>query len=601
MNSRHDVHAAGVGSALRALYRVMSPARRRHLLACIFLMFAGAFAELLTIGAVIPFLALISDPAGAADMPVFGGMVEMLRLKAGPDLAGAATVFLILVAIAAALIRLLLTYFSQSFVFRLAHEIATSIFYRVLRQPYSLFVQRNTSELLAGIEKVEAVAIGVLLPLMLSVTSAVIAIFIVAILFVLDPVVATIAAVVMSFIYLTLGLFSRRHLRSNSAVIAANRINRMKQVQEGLGAIREIILDHSQPLFDRKFEETNRQLTERQATNAFISAAPRFIVEAAGVVFIALVAYFISLRPGGILAAIPVLGAIALGAQRLLPLLQQAYFGWSQFMGHSFNLRDVLALLDTPISTVAARRRDVPLRAFHREIRFRSVSFCYADGEKVLDGINLTIGKGERVGFVGRTGSGKTTLLDLLMGLLEATEGGIEIDGEPLTDSSRANWQAQIAHVPQVIYLTDSSITSNIAFGEDPAEIDMDRVRAAAQQSQIDEFVENLPQGFDTEVGERGIRLSGGQRQRIGIARALYKRANVLVFDEATSALDHKTEQAVMEIIDTLGRELTVLIIAHRLSTVANCDRVIRVEAGRITADGPFEKVTGPIEVKKQL
>lgn len=587
-------------SVLGSIYKTMSARRRQHLLLVIVLMLLGGIAELLTIGAVIPFLALISGPTLAADMPLFGGVIETFGLLPGHDLVAAATAMLILVAVGAAGMRLLLVYVSNTFVFRLGHEIATAIFDRMLRQPYSLFVRRNTSDQIAGMEKVEIVVGGVLLPLLLSVTSTVMATFIVALLFVVDPFVATIAAATMSVIYLLLAMFTRRRLRSNSAVISSHRNARIKQIQEGLGGIREIILDQSQPVFERKFEQLDREMTERQAANSVISAAPRYVVEGAGVVLIALVAYFMSLRPGGIAAAIPVLGALALGAQRLLPLLQQAFVGWSNFMGHSSNLQDVLSLLEAPVSSVAARAHGQPVQPFHHDIAIRSLSFGYRDDHKVLSNINLTIAKGERIGFVGRTGSGKTTLLDLLMSLLEPTEGTIEIDGATLTDLNRASWQAQIAHVPQAIYLTDSSIAANIAFGEEPAQIDMKRIRAAARQAQIEEFVLALPEGFETEVGERGIRLSGGQRQRIGIARSLYKRANVLVFDEATSALDNETEAALMETIDGLGRELTVFIIAHRLSTVANCDRVIRLEAGRIMADGPFHEVTGPVIVTKQ-
>jgi len=600
----HDTksrHSDPIWSVLASICRKMSRRRRQHLLLALALMLLGGFAELLTIGAVIPFLALISDPALAANMPVFGGVVQTLNLPTGHDLVVAATVLLVLAALAAAGIRLLLNYVSYTFAFRLGHEIATAIFYRMLRQPYSLFVRRNTSELLAGMEKVELVLSGVFLPLMLSVTSAVMAVFIMTLLFVVDPFVTTIAAAAMSIIYLLLAKFSRQRLRNNSAIMAVYRNARIKQIQEGLGGIREIILDQAQPVFERKFKQLDREMTERQAANYIISAAPRYVVEGAGIVLIALVAYLISLRPGGIAAAIPVLGALALGAQRLLPLLQQILVGWSNFMGHSANLQDVLALLEAPVSSVAARVQREPAQPFRHEIAFRRVSFGYVDDQKVLSDINLTIRKGERVGFVGRTGSGKTTLLDLLMGLLEPTEGTIQIDGVTLTDPNRASWQAQIAHVPQAIYLTDSSIASNIAFGEEPAQMDMERVRAAARQAQIEEFVLALPKSFETEVGERGIRLSGGQRQRIGIARALYKRANVLIFDEATSALDNQTESALMETIDGLGRELTVFIIAHRLSTVANCDRVVRIEDGRITADGSFHEVTGPTRLKKQL
>ena len=589
-----------IASALRSVYRVMTPRRRRHLYAALALTLLGALAELLTIGAVIPFLAVVANPASVQSMPLFGDLLAAFGANSPGDVVLTATIILISVAVGAAIIRLVLAWVSQTFVFRLGSELGALVYHRMLRMPYILFVQRNTSELVAGVEKVEAVVIGVLLPLMLSVTSAVVALFIVAALFMVDPLVATIAAATMSVIYVCIAWFTRRRLRANSAVISANRTKRIQQIQEGLGGLRDIILDGSQPMFDKKFRAINDDLNENLAFNAFVGAAPRFIVEAAGIVLIAIVAYFVSLKPGGLMAAIPVLGALAIGAQRLLPLVQQAYVGWSNFAGHSYYLRDVLALAEAPVSPVAGRPGDRAVSPIREEIVLRGVGFSYPDGKKALSDIDLSIAKGERVGFIGRTGSGKSTLLDLLMGLLEPSGGTIEIDGVALSDATRANWQAQIAHVPQSIYLSDSSIASNIAFGQDPAEFDWDRIRAAAREAQIEELIAELPQGYDTDVGERGIRLSGGQRQRIGIARALYKRARVLLFDEATSALDNETETAVMQTIEGLGRDLTVIMIAHRLSTVAKCDRVIRLEGGRIVADGSFDEVAGPMKMGKR-
>lgn len=591
---------SGALDSLRVIYRMMSAVRRRHLYLAFGLMLFGALAELLTIGAVGPFLALISAPEAARQMPAFQRAAAAFGLGPDANFTAIATALLVGLAIAAACIRLLLTWVAHSFVFRLGHEIVTAIYGRMLRQPYAYFVQRNSSELIAGVEKVDSVVYGVLLPLMLTISSATIATFITVILFVIDPFIASIAAFSMATLYLLLAIVSRQRLKANSRQLTANRIGRIKQTQEALGGLREILLNRSQAVFERKFAQIDRAYTESLAINSFIGAAPRFIVEALAVILIAAVAYMISLRPGGIIAAFPVLGALALGAQRLLPLLQQAYVGWSSFMGNAGYMQDVAVLLRAPMSPAVEQKKPDKIVPFKRRIKCHSVGFRYAGGQQALDGIDLTIRQGERVGFVGRTGSGKSTLVDLLMGLLEPTSGTIEVDGKPLFGTVRANWQAQLAHVPQSIYLADTSILSNIAFGEDPATIDECRVAAAAREAQISAFIESLPEGYQTAVGEHGIRLSGGQRQRIGIARALYKKALVLVFDEATSALDQETEAAVMETMDGLGRELTVLIIAHRLTTVATCDRVVRLEGGRIVADGPPRSVTGPALVERR-
>ena len=229
---------------------------------------------------------------------------------------------------------------------------------------------------------------------------------------------------------------------------------------------------------------------------------------------------------------------------------------------------------------------------FQNAIRFDGVRFRYTnDGPWVLDGLNLTIRKGARVGFVGSTGSGKSTTLDLLMGLLMPTEGTLLVDGVPIIGNRVRAWQRTIAHVPQSIYLADTSLAENIALGVPRESIDIERVRQVARQAQIAEFIDSGPGGYDASVGERGIRLSGGQRQRIGIARALYKQASVLVFDEATSALDNATEQSVMDAIDQLNRDLTILLIAHRLTTVRRCDIIVELEHGRIVAQGTFEQL----------
>jgi ATP-binding cassette subfamily B protein len=395
------------------------------------------------------------------------------------------------------------------------------------------------------------------------------------------------AAVVFSAAYGLQAFGVRRLLASNSEQVAEASRQQLKVLQEGLGSIRDVLLAGSQATFVEVYRQADRPMRRRQAQNLFLSAVPRYPLEALGLVLIALLGWGL-LRRGDAATAIPLLGTLALGAQRLLPALHLIYSGWAKLRTFSADLGSVLALLEQPMPEVPS----APPCPLQRSLRLEAVHFRYGFGlPEILKGLDLEIRRGERIGVIGPTGCGKSTTTDLLMGLLVPTAGRILVDGKDLHDPRHpgrlAAWRATIAHVPQSIALADCSIAENIAFGLPRREIDMARVRQAARRAQIAGFVESSSQGYDTFVGERGIRLSGGQRQRLGIARALYRQASVLVLDEATSALDTPTEEAVMAAIEGLGRDLTIVMVAHRLSTVARCDRVIRLQEGMLVADGP--------------
>ena len=403
--------------------------------------------------------------------------------------------------------------------------------------------------------------------------------------------IAIIAAITFGISYGVIAKLSRWRLERNSEHMAIEQTQMIKALQEGRGGIRDILLDGTQAIYCSIYRASQLTMMRAISSNQFITASPRYIMESISMILIASLAFWLSQQDGGIVSSIPVLGALALGAQRLLPAIQQLYSGWAGIKGNEAPLADAIELLNQPLPVDLSEIESASLE-FKKTIRFINVRFqYYENGPWVLNNLDLTIPKGSRIGFVGTTGSGKTTTLDILMGLLVPSSGEILVDDISIINKHQRAWQRNIAHVPQSIYLADTTVAENIAFGVPRELVNMDQVRMAANQAQISDFIEDKPEGYQSFIGERGIRLSGGQRQRIGIARALYKNASVLVFDEATSALDNNTEQAVVDAIENLNRELTILLIAHRLSTVRHCDMIFELENGRIISQGTYQQL----------
>lgn len=579
-------------SLLMRLWHHLTRRRQRQFVLLMGLMLVSAFAEVVSLGAVLPFLGILVVPDRVFSYPIVADAALGWGITSADQLVLPLTAAFATAALIAGAIRILLLWASTRLAFATGADLGIEVYRRTLYQPYRVHVARNSSEVISGItNKVDGVVFGVLLSLLTLVSSTVLLLAIMLALIAIDPMVASVAAVGFGASYALITWMSRRRLHRNSQRIAYEQIQVVKALQEGLGGIRDVLLDGTQSVYCDIYRQADHPLRRAQGNNAFIGGSPRFAMEALGMVLIAALAYALSRQVGGIATALPVLGALALGAQRLLPALQQIYSAWASIAGSHASLSDTLALLDQPLPAELLQPAPAPL-LFQNAIRFDAVRFRYtSDGPWVLDGLNLPIPKGARVGFVGSTGSGKSTTLDLLMGLLMPTEGELLVDGQPISGNRLRAWQRTIAHVPQSIYLADSTLAENIAFGVPPETIDLDRVQQAARQAQIADFIESSPGGYQAYVGERGIRLSGGQRQRIGIARALYKQASVLVFDEATSALDNATEQSVMDAIEGLSSNLTILLIAHRLTTVQRCDTIVELEHGRVVAQGAYEEL----------
>ena len=581
-----------IANQLTRLWKHIGPRRRGQFGLLLLLMILSSFAEILSIGAVLPFLAILTDPAGVFSYPSTQPIIRYFGITHQSQLLLPLTTAFGLAAIVAGLMRLLLLWTTTKLCFATGADLSISIYRRTLYQPFSVHVARNSSEIIDGIStKANGVIYNIILPTLNLVSSCVMLVSILIALLSVDPIIAVSAFGGFGLIYVVVIQLTRNRLLYNSQVVARESTYVIKSLQEGLGGIRDVLIDGSQETYCQIYRKADQRLRSAQGSNFFVSSSPRYGIEALGMLLIATLSYFLANQDDGITKAIPILGALALGAQRLLPALQQAYSSWSLIQSGQVSLDDTLNLLDQSLPEYVDQSKVVPM-PFLQQIHFKQISFRYTNQSMwILKKLDLTIEKGSKVGFIGATGSGKSTLLDIAMGLMEPTEGQLEVDGLTIEPSNQRFWQANIAHVPQAIFLADSSIEENIAFGIPKDQIDSSRVKLAARQAQIAESIESWPSQYQTLVGERGMRLSGGQRQRIGIARALYKQANVIIFDEATSALDTETEQAVMQSIEGLSKNLTLIIIAHRLSTLKNCTQIVELSDGVIKRIGSYKDI----------
>ena len=574
---------------LKRLWRHINPRRRSQFAVLLVLMLLTSFAEILSISSVLPFLGVLTAPERIFELPIAQPIIQTLKLSAPKQLLLPLTIAFGLAALIAGFMRLFMLWANTKLSFATGADLSIKIYRRTLYQPYEVHCERNSSEIIDGISgKAEGVIYKIIVPSLTLVSSIVMlgAIFIV--LLIVQPIVALAVFCGFGLIYIAIIRLNRKQLIINSECVARESTQVIKSLQEGLGGIRDVLIDGSQEAYCKIYQNADSPLRRAQGNSLFISMSPRYGMEALGMLLIALLAYSLAYQDDGIAKAIPILGALALGAQRLLPVLQQAYGSWAQINSGQASLKDVLELLDQPLPAYVDQPV-IPI-AFNQSITLKQIGFRYGKlGDFVFNHINLNIPKGSRIGFMGPTGSGKSTLLDIIMGLLHPTVGILQIDGTTISPINCRSWQAHIAHVPQVIFLADSTIEENIAFGVPRDQIDHARVKRAAEQAQIALSIESWPKQYQTFVGERGIRLSGGQRQRIGIARALYKQANVIIFDEATSALDSETECDVMDAIEGLSKGITLLIIAHRLTTLKSCSQIIEVCNGGIRKAGSYQ------------
>jgi ATP-binding cassette subfamily B protein len=579
---------------LRALHRVwivLGARRRRQFFMLFVLMLIGSAADLVSIGIVFPFLIALTAPAVILEHAYASPVLHALGVQSHEALILALTLAVIGAVAMSNAVRLGVSYLSIRYGYAIGADLGVRIFRDALYQPYATHIARNGSVLISGIMvKTSTVVHGVVMPMLVLMNAVMVLFLAIGSLFWAWPWVALAVIGIAVASQAAVGFMSRRSLQANSQRIAEGSTQTLKVLQEGLGGIRDVLLEGSQEVHVHIFETSDRTTRRAQADNAALGAVPRYVMEFVGVTVLASVAYALARSKNDFVTVVPTLGLLAMGTQRLLPYMQQALSSWLTVGGNRAVLLDALELLESP--PVVPDRSPVTPLTFAHSIELRDVSFRYApELPLVLSAANCSFAKGSRVGFIGPTGSGKSTCLDILMGLLQPSEGELLVDKEAIDRTRVRAWQAHVAHVPQAIFLTDASIEENIALAVPRSRIDRDLLVSAARKAQIHDAIQAMPNGYSTLVGERGVRLSGGQRQRIGIARALYKRADVIFFDEATSALDAQTEAAVAQAIHELGRDVTVFIVAHRLSTLQHCDEVLEFVDGKIVRRGSYAGV----------
>lgn len=563
---------------------------RRRFFWLLFLSVLLAMLEIAGIGSIVPFIGAL---ASTSDSPAHPYLAR-LQHWSGYEQEHEFLVFLGSCVIAAMTLRNVFFAFSNwlvaLFTALCRRNLATRLLECYLSRPYAYFLTRNTNELRRNVFEESAQVIeGVLIPFTRIASSSCVALAILAMLFITNPSAAATAFFTLGGAYALIYWYTGSRVDKLGQLGHEYRQQAHRVGSEAFGGIKDLKLLKREALFIDSYRSISKRLTQVDMRRNAIGLIPRYAIETLAIAGVVVFILYMSQGGAALGKMLPVLALYLLAGYRLLPALQSIYSNLGYLRFNRVALQTLHDDLAEPVQPVEDRSVGLTL-GFEQAIDICDVSFAYPQAQaEALRGVSLRIDKNTSVAFVGTTGAGKTTLVDMLMGLLRPNAGSILIDGVALTADNIGAWQRNIGYVPQHIWLSDDSITRNIAFGVPDKDIDHEAVRAAATAASLHEFiVTELGQGYDTVIGERGIRLSGGQRQRVGIARALYHRPSVLVLDEATSALDGATEKAIIEAVDTLSRKITVVLIAHRLNTVIDCDRIFVLERGVVVDDGNY-------------
>lgn len=555
-----------------------------------------AFTELLGIASIAPFMALVGDMSILETNSVFAQLYQLSGLNNPTDFLFYAGVTVLIMLTFSTIVSMFTIWKLSIFGARIGTEIADRLYTYYMQQNWQFHASGSSAQLTKQVST-EAMRISnsIVQPLMQMNAKVVLALFISISIVIYDPIVAILGLSIFSLAYFILYRLVRKKLVSNGQKLSQVATDRFRLMNEGFGGIKDVLLLNRSHDFVERFQASGKVFARAQGTNIAISQVPRYFIELIAFgAMISLVLVLIKLHSGNLGEVLPILAVYALAAFKLLPALQQIYSSISQIKGNVAAFEAVKGDLEQSSESqkTADHTSKTVSMVLEKDITLNNIEFSYPGKVRpAVNGVNMTIPVNSVIGLVGSSGSGKSTLIDLLLGLLTPQEGSLYVDDVIITPENKRAWQDLLGFVPQSIFLSEGSIAENIAFGLPVNDIDMNQVMNAVALAHLTELVEDLPDGVNTKVGERGVQLSGGQRQRIGIARALYHEAEVLVFDEATSALDGITEKIVMDAIHEFSGQKTIVMIAHRLKTVEKCDLIYFMEHGKIIDYGTYQEL----------
>ena len=592
---------------LGKVYALLGGQQRRSLAWLLALIVLVGLIDIVGVSSIFPFMAVVARPESVETNRVLHYLYQALGFSSHYRFLFALGLGVLFIMLLGNALNALTVYLILRFSNRAGHELSTRMLNAYLAKPYPFFLSRNsTTMVLNVIEETGGMVLGVIVPGLQTFAKAVVAVCILLLLLVIDPMLALIVASVVGGSYLLVFHFVRKRLAEGGRLSTEANRARHKSAAEVLQGIKDLKLLGRTENYAVEYARQSRNYGDHQMQNGLIAALPRYAMESIAFGGILLMLLYLLAVRRDINQALPLIALYAVAGYRLLPAIQQVFGGLSQvrFSLASLNNlhREVDALNATADEFAGAGKISEPVR-FESEIRLQEVSYRYPAAEHdALTALEIVIPKNTTVGLVGPSGAGKTTLIDIVLGLLKPTGGQILVDGQPLGAQQILAWRSLIGYVPQQIYLTESTIARNIALGLPASAIDMQRVEAVARLAKLHDFImQELPERYETVIGERGIRLSGGQRQRIGIARALYHDPQILVFDEATSALDGITEDAIIAAIGSLAHTKTIILIAHRFSTIRDCDTIYVIEAGGVTDSGTYDDLSARNELFRSL